>query len=514
MYYLWAFVVLYLIGNFGCSYQQTTFLDPYYIAGVVEFRVPQFKYKNETSAQEYIEIIKSDEAKSTDIIVFPEQTLNQVFTPSYLPNATDEIAPCDDKDGIYEQFLIDISCASRSSGKYIVINILEKSDCTEESQEAIGDNRPCARDGLNKYNTNVVFDRNGRVISTYRKWNLWGEANKNTTYKPEYGVFDTDFGVRFGHFICFDILFYTPIQELVDDGITDFIFPTMWFAELPFLTALQIQAGWSYANNVNLLAAAANRPISGSSGTGIYAGKSGPLVEVVHTQAVTKLYVSQVPKKGYVADITDNYIQGVSNRNDFFFKRDAIDNYKTLEIDTSLEEQNTTICQNDLCCSFKIILERRNVSSDSQSYNYRMAVYNGERTYTGFGEGYFQICAILACTSSNMSSCGTVFSSDIREANDFVFKQILIEGKFKDERKMLIMPNSLDTSLLSLNPKDFQFEIKEHYVRYELSRAADNLITFGIYANVFDVADPGGQHKIVACPLLLVSFGVILMIFN
>lgn len=50
------------------------------------------------------------------------------------------------------------------------------------------------------------------------------------------GTFKTDFGVEFGHFICFDIAFGAPANELIKRGITNFAFPTMWFSEIPFLS--------------------------------------------------------------------------------------------------------------------------------------------------------------------------------------------------------------------------------------------------------------------------------------
>lgn len=50
---------------------------------------------------------------------------------------------------------------------YIVINLTEKLNCTEASQIALNDSRPCALDGLSRYNANVVLDRSGTVISKY-----------------------------------------------------------------------------------------------------------------------------------------------------------------------------------------------------------------------------------------------------------------------------------------------------------------------------------------------------------
>jgi hypothetical protein len=54
----------------------------------------------------------------------------------------------------------------------------------------------------------------------------------------EKSFFETDFGVTFGVFTCFDILFYEPVMHLINKGIKNFIFPVMWTSELPFLTGL------------------------------------------------------------------------------------------------------------------------------------------------------------------------------------------------------------------------------------------------------------------------------------
>lgn len=113
---------------------------------------------------------------------------------------------------------------------------------------------------------------------------------------PEIVSFDTDFGVKFGTFICFDILFSEPAIQLTRvHQVTDIVYPTAWFSEVPFLTgkqnvmksfppfhqnililliilAIQTQAGWSFAEDVNLLAAGYNRPSFGNAGSGIYLG--------------------------------------------------------------------------------------------------------------------------------------------------------------------------------------------------------------------------------------------------
>lgn len=215
--------------------------ETHYIAAVVEFNAHYGIGLNSNAlvannSQAYQDFIVSPEAAPADIIVFPESTLNGVNLPlTYVPTVEEKISPCD-KPEKYAKFLVDISCKAKEAKKYVVINLTSKEDCTKESQAAVKDPRPCARSGLSIYNTNVVFDRTGTVISKYRKFHLFGEAGKNITYTPDHSSFTTDFNVTFGHFVCFDILFQSPAQDLVESGITDFIYPTMWFSELPFLT--------------------------------------------------------------------------------------------------------------------------------------------------------------------------------------------------------------------------------------------------------------------------------------
>lgn len=134
---------------------------------------------------------------------------------------------------------------------YVVVNLPEKRPCES-------DDKDCPSRGRYQYNTNVVFDRKGMVIARYgkmlfdfpsgrgsndffsfryRKYNLFGEAGMDVTPEPEEITFSTDFGVTFGTFTCFDILFQKPAIELVvKHGVTDIVFPTAWFSELPFLT--------------------------------------------------------------------------------------------------------------------------------------------------------------------------------------------------------------------------------------------------------------------------------------
>ena len=179
-----------------------------------------------------------------------------------------------------------LSCAAKQYQTYIVVNHLEKEDCTN-----------CSSDNINLYNSNIVFDRSGTIIARYRKVNLYEELGTNVTSEPEFSTFDTDFGVKFGQFICFDILFKTPTNDLVKKfNITDFVYSTHWFSQLPFLDELEIQAAWSNANNVNFLASGFNSPSSGSTGSGIYAGRDQILGIFRSEREKNAVLIANVPK--------------------------------------------------------------------------------------------------------------------------------------------------------------------------------------------------------------------------
>lgn len=135
--------------------------SPTYVAGVVEYLIDQGNSSMPSSelyrknTEKYIQIMASKEADPVDIIVFPESTLNNILTPILVPE-TDSIELC--RNASYDLNLRKISCAALKLRKYVVINLTMKQlhiECDSEN---------CA-EKWNLYNTNVVFDRRGRVIS-------------------------------------------------------------------------------------------------------------------------------------------------------------------------------------------------------------------------------------------------------------------------------------------------------------------------------------------------------------
>lgn len=58
----------------------------------------------------------------------------------------------------YSQTLKRISCAAKENQIYVVINIAEKLPCNRST---------CTKYDKVYYNTNIVFDRNGKIIARY-----------------------------------------------------------------------------------------------------------------------------------------------------------------------------------------------------------------------------------------------------------------------------------------------------------------------------------------------------------
>ena len=62
---------------------------------------------------------------------------------------------------------------------------------------------------------------------------------------------------------------------MLQHGIRHVLFPSLWHSSLPFYSSLQVHQSYSYANNIVLLAASANSPVSGHGGSGIFLGRNG-----------------------------------------------------------------------------------------------------------------------------------------------------------------------------------------------------------------------------------------------
>ncbi|XP_058838294.1 vanin-like protein 2 [Topomyia yanbarensis] len=463
--------------------------DDSYVVGVVEFRPEllnmDIRQRTELHLDAYEQLIRSDEAKLADLIVFPELTLNTLSDPVYVPDSHDNLIPCRTDS---PELLSRMSCLAAEVGKYIVINLSEIFDCEPEE-----DPRPCGPHGFHRYNTDVVFDRNGAVIARYRKFNLFREAGTNTTHLPEIVTFETDFGVTFGVFTCFDLLFAQPALELIKRDVKDFIFPAMWTSEPPFLTATQIFESWAHTNNVNLIASGTNYDPAGSTGTGVFNGRNGAVFSFMTGAPTRTLFPVRVPKihsnlgPNLIPKVDSGTVSGRLHGKlleNIRMGRDFLEAFTTMQINPEQyhDQIGQIICNGEFCCDFSVTLTV--IPDRDITHYYRFAVYDGVRTFQGYADAHVSTCGIITCRNTSLDSCGLPMNEN---SNYLEFNEIFISGKFI-ANGTLVMPNSLDDMFHSLDADRYQFYSSVNYstntqnVQLTLSSTVANLQTFAIYA--------------------------------
>ncbi|XP_034828263.1 vanin-like protein 2 isoform X2 [Maniola hyperantus] len=483
------------------SAQKSTPADHSYVAAVVEYQVQS----NETAnLQKYLQLIENAANQNADIIVFPEMTLikrQSVVVPIYgllkvypVPAAHPEL---------YDEVLVSISTAAKQSQIYVVINMQEMMDCRNGGSP--GEN--CPKQKQYRFNTNVVFDRNGAVIDRYRKINLFGEYPRMAALTPDLGVFTTDFGVTFGHFICFDLMFQVPsIQVVQKNNITDVIFPTMWFSELPYLTAVEIQQAYAHTMNVNFLAAGANNVRVGSTGSGIFSGKAGALISLMTGVPTTRLLVAEVPKvpgqvEGtYPGPIYDN----PADQDNLLLKTDSsLLSHVSRLLKTGLEE--FTLEDKDVYCHFKVRLSQQNGKAVPF---YRAFVHDSFNVYAKRRLGTAG-CVIVSCKNEDLKSC--CYRLNKTEELNIKIEELEIEmtshrSHYNNTLKcddVVYYPISLRNNKFPLNPQNYTFRIDQNrhfytlidneitqndqqFVTYRLNSPQTELLSFGIWGRIYE----------------------------
>lgn len=88
--------------------------------------------------------------------------------------------------------------------------------------------------------------------------------------------------------------------------------------------------------------------------------------------------------------------------------------------------------------------------------------YDGWRSFDGYADGAVKVCAVIACTSDLLASCGTRFDNTTEIFKRFSFNSIKISTKIKGTGNNLIVPSTLDWSLLPLSPSEFKFDVSSN----------------------------------------------------
>ncbi|XP_052131890.1 vanin-like protein 1 isoform X2 [Frankliniella occidentalis] len=462
--------------------------DSNYFAAVVDFAAPRATGK--PALQNMMDNVRAlgplvhQAAQSADIIVFPEDGLqgfdNEVL-PLSVPAPGEGGAPCDDDaaEAAAGQPLRELSCLARTHGVYLVVNLVDEQPC------AAGDAK-CPARGSYHYNTNVVFDRSGKIVAKYHKYNLFGEKYDDVPPAVELVTFDTDFGVRFGMFICFDIFFDTPAAQLVRErNVTDIIFSAAWFSEVPFLTAVQMHSGWAHALDVTVLASGMNSPAVGSTGSGIYRGRHGIYGYTMNWRQEHTLVFARVPKRAYWQDgvrpqpfpdrldPVRNYGAGADPYADvsaLHMKKDNLTLYRTELLPRPARDQVVEaaghVCHGAFCCHYDVQMrgvalfqtasaavslhggysrpraaatvdeEDEEAKDDFDGFYYRVVAFSGVKGHKGgvISTGT-QVCGLVSCLSEDARSCfGQIVAGlDSPSIKWTEFQSVYLEAEFPRE---------------------------------------------------------------------------------
>ena len=450
-----------------------------YTAAVYEHVTAFFTFEVTPSRNDALQIMQKNlavysvqaakaRAKGAQIIVFPEDGLYGFLAGNKrsdifpfledIPDASGTWNPCTNPNRFKQtEVLQTLSCIARNNSIAVVANMGDVKKCTKTDPN-------CPKDGRYQYNTDVVFDTDGKLIARYHKQHLFYEGGFNTPAKCEHVTFITSFGVRFGVFTCFDMLYADPALDLVHLGVCNIVFPTAWMDALPLLAAVEYQQAWSRQTCTNLLAANQDFPLAKMQGSGIYS--CGEAKTYVRDDASMQghLLVATVP---LLAKVTYGYPShgsacvrpGVKNGQPVFshqsppqigdqspatFQSLMLHDLYTFE---KLETPSgkLTICSEELCCQATYSIKN---SAVKEKEMYAFGVFSG----THHKDGYFiQVCALIKCADIDQKSCG----QSVKEANT-VFESFEIKGNFS--AKATVFPEVLSNNVELVSPSFVKFE--------------------------------------------------------
>mmetsp|Transcript_20929 Transcript_20929/g.30162 ORF Transcript_20929/g.30162 Transcript_20929/m.30162 type:complete len:307 (+) Transcript_20929:30-950(+) len=212
-----------------------------YVGAVVEHTVyfgdksDSSDYLLEVNIEQYEQLIHLSKSQSAQVVVFPEFGLTPVEAEQrsdlypyieVIPevNQSHPINPCEAPSEFEDApILLRMSCAARSNGILVLVNMIDKQECSPAVDS------DCPGDGHYQYNTDVVFDESGNMIAKYHKSHEW--VSLKVAYDqpktPSEISFLSSFGVEFGLFICFDIMFEDPPKVLRSRGVKHFLYAVM-----------------------------------------------------------------------------------------------------------------------------------------------------------------------------------------------------------------------------------------------------------------------------------------------
>ncbi|OWF56040.1 pantetheinase-like [Mizuhopecten yessoensis] len=285
-----------------------------------------------------------------------------------------------------------LSCLAKNNSIYLVANIGDKQPCDRDADPR------CPKYGHYQFNTDVVYDPKGQLVTKYHKVNLFYESQFSFPVNKTPAIFDTPFGT-FAVFTCFDIMFYDPAMAAIERyGVGNVIFPTAWMDALPLLSSIQFHSAFAAGLGINFLAANINFPSYNFHGSGIYTPDGASKFYYSGASNAGKLLVSDLKTVLKPTITYSNVTFDVEFPSPAFTASVFHDPFNFVPL---LGQSGVVgVCHNDLCCKVNYSLS---TMSDDVIV---LGAFRGLHTYEG--KYSIEVCAILKCKTSNYSSCGEV----------------------------------------------------------------------------------------------------------
>ena len=204
-----------------------------YLGAVVEHAVQGSADSSlQVVLNENLDIYESLIAKAADygaqVIVFPEFGLAPLdnsnrtalaFVAESVPSPEDAVQMRQRFSWTLQPILARLSAAAKKHSLPVLVNMVDSVPCPSGSD--------CPDDGVYLYNTNVLLDATGALVARYHKSNEWPGLKPpyDQVAEGEYATWTAPFGVQFGIFTCFDIMWHSPAVDYVDAGIGHFLYP-------------------------------------------------------------------------------------------------------------------------------------------------------------------------------------------------------------------------------------------------------------------------------------------------
>lgn len=265
-----------------------------------------------------------------------------------------------------------------------------------------------------------MFDPQGSVVARYHKKHLFFEFHYDTPVHTDFSYFDTPFG-RFGTFVCFDMIFWKPTIQLIEQfNIDTVVFPTAWMNVLPYFSAVPFHSAFARGMGVNFLASNLHDPQNRFSGSGLYSYDEVFQFRNNEVSEAAALLVADLPRTPAKTPRQSVKFSMVEETDEVFTREIFGDvwNFVALPVVGGDVCGEVFVCQNTLCCH--LTYEKH---EDTHDTLFALGVFRG--LHTKEGSYYLEICGLLKCFGSTRDTCG----QDIRSSESH-FQYFNLTGNF------------------------------------------------------------------------------------